>query len=103
MRTRGATETRFDRLIEIFAEPGTEFCTRAKKYAFYRRHRQIEDFSDLFVTELLIPAQHERHPLGFREPLNRILDRLLQFRLQKRCVRREVCLVFQRRIFGAWL
>src|SRR5919106_5087456 len=89
LRTRKVSETRFGRLIEIFAEPGTEFCARTKKYTFYRRHREIEDLGDLFVAKLLIPAQHERHPLGFREPLNCFLDRLLQFRLQKRCVGRE--------------
>ena len=93
LRTTSASETRFDGLIEIFVESGTELCARAKEHAFYSRHREIEDLSDLFVAELFVPAQHERHPLSFREPLNRFLDRLLEFRLQKGCVRREVRLI----------
>jgi putative membrane protein len=103
LRTRSASETRFDGLIEIFGESGTELCARAKEYAFYSRHREIEDLGDLFVAELFIPAQHERHPLSFGEPLNRFLDRLLEFRLQKRCVRREVHFILQRRILRAGL
>ena len=56
MRTRSASDARFDGLIEIFAEPRAEFCARAKEYTLYRRNREIEDFGDLFVAELLIPA-----------------------------------------------
>src|SRR4029450_653042 len=103
LRTRNASETRFHGLIEIFAEPRTEFCPRAKKYTLYRWHREIENLGDLFVAKLLIPAQHERHPLGFREPLNRFLDSLLQFQLSKRCVGREVRLILQGCILCAWL
>src|SRR6266550_4609820 len=103
LKRRNAIETRFAGLIEIFAEPRTELCARAKEYTLYSRHREIEDLGDLFVAELFIPAQHERHPLSFREPLNRFLDRLLQFRLQKRCVRREVHFILQRRILRAGL
>ena len=103
LRTRSASDTRFDGLIEIFAEPRTEFCSRAKEYTLYRWNREIEDLGDLFVAELFLPAQHERHPLSLREPLNRFLDRLLQFQRQKRCVRREVRFILQRWIFRAWL
>ena len=81
LRTRNRSEIGFYGLIEIFGEPRAEFSPRAKEYTLYRRHREIEDLGDLFVAELFIPAQHERHPLSFREPLNRFLDRLLQFRL----------------------
>jgi len=68
-------------LIEIFAEPGTQLSARAKKHTFYRRHREIEYLGDLFVAQLLVSTQHERHPLGIRESLDRFLDGLLEFRL----------------------
>src|SRR5262249_43289358 len=77
LKTRTASEIRFNGLVEIFAQPRTEFGACTKKYTFYRRHREIEDLGDLFVTELVITAQHKRHSLGLRKPLNRPLDRLL--------------------------
>ena len=72
-----AAEQKSDWSIEVFAKPRAELCARAKKHAFYRWDREIEDLGNLLIAELLVPAEHERHPLRLRQPLNRFLDRLL--------------------------
>ena len=96
-----AAEEQFSRSIEIFGEPGAELCASAEEHALYSRHREIQDLGNLLIAELLVSAQHERHPLRLRQALNRFLNRLLQFRLEQRCVRRESCFILERRILRA--
>src|SRR6266567_1309788 len=45
------------------------------------------------VGRVHVLTQHERHSLSLWQPLNRFLNGLLQFRLQKGCVRRGVRLI----------
>jgi len=60
---------------QILRQTLSQFRTCSEEYALYGRDCRPHDFCNFFVRHFLVTSQDDCHALGFRQPIDRVLNR----------------------------